>query len=92
MTLCGPQRLAESHLDVLEPWESERKIALSGLENGVGEVLGWDRMWRHPTWMLKVKPTATELPLPPSVKIHTNEGVDPFPTEWTEIPRAFRTA
>ncbi len=50
VTLCGPQGLAESLLDVLEPWDSNRQIALSGLENGVGEVLVWHRMWRHPDY------------------------------------------
>ncbi len=30
--------------------DSGRKISLSGLEIGLGEVLGWHQMWRHPAY------------------------------------------
>ncbi len=53
MTLYGPQRVIESHFTLAEPRDSERQIALSGLENGMCEVLGWHRMWRHPDYEVR---------------------------------------
>ena len=75
-------------MPVASLWASESRFT----EAEFNKITGRAADALAPAWMLKVKPTATELPLPPSVKIHTNEGFDPFPTEWTEFPRAFRTA
>jgi hypothetical protein len=52
--LKSRSRLLEAPHSAISGWpplgDSGGKIALSGLEIGLGEVLGWHQMWRHPAY------------------------------------------
>ena len=45
-SLQTPGGTVQRDLGLAAPWDSRQRIALSGLENGMSEVLGWHRMWR----------------------------------------------
>jgi hypothetical protein len=57
LSLKSRSRLLEAPYSAISGWpplgDSEPWIALSGLDIGAGEVLGWHRMWRHPGYEVR---------------------------------------